>query len=168
MSSLTEKSVTFVPVFEGFGYGLWAEKVRHFAMMNGFIDAFDELKKPLKPAKPEDDTDFFRGDRRKYHEMQQKAMGLILSRVFPTIAEALNHEFKVSTKKKITYASITAVPNANTKSLSVVSGRALNTTAVTGACTAHERQARDMSNATCAEADLCPKPEVSRSLTMYR
>jgi hypothetical protein len=36
---------------------------------------------------------------------------------------------------------------------------------VTGACTAHERQAEDMSNATYAEADLCPKPEVNRSLT---
>jgi hypothetical protein len=27
---------------------------------------------------------------------------------------------------------------------------------------------RDMSNATYTEADLCPKPEVNRSLTMYR
>jgi hypothetical protein len=33
---------------------------------------------------------------------------------------------------------------------------------VTGACTAHERQAEDMSNATYAEADLCPKPEEAK------
>jgi hypothetical protein len=104
MSSLAEKSVTFVPVFEGFGY-------------------------PKKPAKPEGDTDFFHGDRQTYYEKKQKAMGLILSCVSPTIAEALNHEFKVLTTKKITYASVTATPNANTESLSVVSGRALNTTA---------------------------------------
>jgi hypothetical protein len=125
MSSLAEKSVTFVPMFEGFGYHPWAEKIRHFAMMNGIVDAFDESKKPKKPAKDDDDTDFLRSDRRKYYEMQQKAMGLILSRVSPTIAEALNHEFKVSTSKKISYTSVTATPNPNTKTLSVVSGRAI-------------------------------------------
>jgi hypothetical protein len=35
----------------------------------------------------------------------------------------------------------------------------LRTSPVMGACTAHERRARDMSHATYAEADLCPKPE---------
>jgi hypothetical protein len=46
--------------------------------------------------------------------------------------------------------------------------RSLRARAVTGACTAHKRRAMNVSNATCAEADLCPKPEVNRSLTMYR
>jgi hypothetical protein len=120
MSSLAEKTISLVPVFEGFSHRLWAEKVCHFAMLNSFINTFDKPKKHKKPVKPEDNTDFFRCDQQDYYKKQQKAMGLIHSCVSPTIAEALNHEFKVLTIKKTLYASITSVPNSNTELLSIV------------------------------------------------
>jgi hypothetical protein len=47
-------------------------------------------------------------------------------------------------------------------------GGGTGTGTVTGACTAHKRRAMNESNTTRAEADLCPEPEVNRSLTMYR
>jgi hypothetical protein len=46
----------------------------------------------------------------------------------------------------------------------LVTVHGLQTSPVTGACTAHEQRARDMSHSAYAEADLCPKPEVNRSL----
>jgi hypothetical protein len=106
------KNLDSIVVLDGTNFKQWKAAIMAYAMLNGFWDAFDVTNKP-SPADPAKITAEDRRDERNWRQMDQKGMGLIRSKVNPSIRAVFDTSFTIPATTATGTASSTSTSSAS-------------------------------------------------------
>jgi hypothetical protein len=106
------KNLDSIVVLDGTNFKQWKAAIMAYAMLNGFWDAFDASNIP-SPADPTAITAEDRRDARDWRQMDQKGMGLIRSKVNPSIRAVFDTSFTIPAATATGPASSASAPSAS-------------------------------------------------------
>jgi hypothetical protein len=106
------KNLDSIVVLDGTNFKQWKGAIMAYAMLNGFWDAFDASNVP-SPADPAAITTEDRRDARDWRQMDQKGMGLIRSKVNPSIRAVFDTSFTIPATTASGPASSASAPSAS-------------------------------------------------------
>jgi hypothetical protein len=125
------KNLDSIVVLDGSNFKKWSAAIMSYAMLNGFWDAFNASLMPV-PADPAKVTAEEKKDLREWRQMDQRGMGLLRSKVNPSIQAVFDTSFTIlpsSTATGATSTSATSISVAGSATLKAKTSGSLSLTA---------------------------------------